>query len=391
LTELPEEIVNNYYVDLNVKQLEIHNGYLQSLLPLINKKFLTPMDIRRIQELLLKMRMVCNSTYLIDRNTNISPKMKELEGILQELIIENGRKVVIFSEWTTMTFLVGKQLSLASIPFVELSGKVPVNKRQALIDEFTNNPACRVFLSTDAGGTGLNLQAADCVINLELPWNPARLSQRKGRVNRIGQKSQCINVVNLIAKNSIEEKILAGLQLKQDVFEGVFDGGPDTVEFSREKRAEILNKLREMMGDEPIVWTPEQRPSEELPDDTPHYLNPQVLQDKREAVAYEAEETAPYSADEAGEAADEPLEAVGGAVPISGEEPQPQEEDNSPPSAVQSPERLEQVMNSGLQFISGLLEMATGQKLSPLADGHSMIQVDRQTGEVTMKFKLPGF
>ena len=252
------------------------------------------MDIRRIQELLLKMRMVCNSTYLIDRNTNISPKMKELEGILEELIIENGRKVVIFSEWTTMTFLVGKQLSLASIPFVELSGKIPVNKRQALIDEFTTNPDCKVFLSTDAGGTGLNLQAADCVINFELPWNPARLSQRKGRVNRIGQLSKCVNVVNLITKNSIEEKILAGLQLKQDVFDGVFDGGLDTVEFSREKRAEILNKLREMMGEEPIVPAFEQRATEELPEDTPHYLNPQVLQEQREAIAYEAEETEGY-------------------------------------------------------------------------------------------------
>ena len=96
------------------------------------------------------------------------------------------------------------------------------SERQALIDEFTNNPDCKVFLSTDAGGTGLNLQAADSVVNFELPWNPARLNQRIGRVNRIGQKSRCVNVVNLISKNSIEEKILAGIQLKTDLFEGVF-------------------------------------------------------------------------------------------------------------------------------------------------------------------------
>jgi superfamily II DNA or RNA helicase len=389
LSELPEEVVNNYYVELNAKQAEIHNGYLAGLLPLINKKFLTPMDIRRIQELLLKMRMVCNSTYLIDRNTNISPKMKELEGILEELIIENGRKVVIFSEWTTMTFLVGKQLSKASIPFVELSGKVPVHKRQSLIDEFSTNPDCRVFLSTDAGGTGLNLQAADCVINFELPWNPARLNQRTGRVNRIGQKSKCVNVVNLIAKNSIEEKILAGLQLKRDLFEGVFDGGPDTVEFSSEKRAEILNKLREMMGDEPILPAFEPRAAEELPEDTPYYLNPQVLQEQRGAVAYEAEETFASLADAVGEAVDEPIEAAGDTAEVLDGEPQ--KEESTPPVQAQSPERLEEVMNSGLQFISGLLEMATGQKLSPLADGHKLIQVDRQTGEVTMKFKLPGF
>ncbi len=380
LSELPEEIVNNYYLELTAKQAEIHNGYLASLLPLINKKFLTPMDIRRMQELLLKMRMVCNSTYLIDRHTNLSPKLKELEGILDELVLQNGRKVVIFSEWTTMTFLIGKHLSQAGIPFVELSGKVPVNKRQCLIDEFTTNPQCKVFLSTDAGGTGLNLQAADCVVNFELPWNPARLHQRIGRVSRIGQQSSCVNVVNLIAKNSIEEKIMAGLQLKKDLFDGVFDEGPATVEFSHEKRMEILNKLREMMGDEPLVVVPETRHSEELPEETPHYLNPQVLQDDSRQVAFASEEPDVQgelaAAREQQQMADDRAQAAGFNL------------------AAQPPEKLEQVLNSGLQFISGLLEMATGQKLATAGEAtqdERMIQINKQTGEVTMKFKLPGF
>lgn len=376
LSELPDEIVNNYYLELTAKQAEIHNGYLASLLPLINKKFLTPMDIRRMQELLLKMRMVCNSTYLIDRQSNLSPKLKELEGILDELVVQSQRKVVIFSEWTTMTFLIGKYLSQAGIPFVELSGKIPVNKRQSLIDEFTTNPACKVFLSTDAGGTGLNLQAADCVVNFELPWNPARLSQRVGRVSRIGQKSSCINVVNLIAKNSIEEKILAGLQLKRDLFDGVFDEGPESVEFSHEKRTEILNKLREMMGDEPLPAAHETRLTEELPEDTPHYLNPQVLQAKAEPVAFESEEPEPALETELVEEASE------GAPPAP---------DGPFNLAAQPPEKLEQVLNSGLQFISGLLEMATGQKLANVEEDQRMIQIDKQTGEVTMKFRLPGF
>jgi SNF2 family DNA or RNA helicase len=201
------EITNNCYIDLHERQQKIHTGYLQALQPLLNKKFLTPVELRKLQLLLLKMRQVCNSTYLTDRKTHISPKMKELEGLLDELVSKNGHKVVIFSEWATMTMLIGKHLSLAAIPFVELSGKIPVNKRQALIDEFNNNPACKVFLSTDAGGTGFNLQAADCVINFELPWNPARLNQRIGRVSRIGQQNSCINLVNLIARNSLEEKI----------------------------------------------------------------------------------------------------------------------------------------------------------------------------------------
>ncbi len=242
------------------------------------------MDLRRIQMLLLKMRQVCDSTYLIDKETNISPKLHELATILDELIKQNGRKVVIFSEWTSMTMLIGKHLSRESIPFVELSGKVPVKKRQALIDEFNENPDCKVFLSTDAGGTGLNLQAADCVINFELPWNPAKLNQRIGRVNRIGQKSQCINVVNLIAKFSIEERIMAGIKLKEDLFRGVFDGGLDEVMLSRKKREEMINQLREMIGEEPTMIGRETLVQEELAEDTPHFLNPEVLNKEVEGV-----------------------------------------------------------------------------------------------------------
>ena len=134
------------------------------------------------------------------------------------------------------------------------------------------------------------MQAADCVVNFELPRNPARMYQRIGRVNRIGQKSRCVNVVNLITKNSIEEKILTGIQLKTDLFKGVFEGSTDVVEFSHEKRTEMLNRLREMMGEEPALPPREARPSEDVPEDTPHYLNPKVLKEAEEAVDFTAEE-----------------------------------------------------------------------------------------------------
>jgi SNF2 family DNA or RNA helicase len=378
LSDLPEEVVNNYYLDLHEKQQKIHSGYLQSLLPLLNKKYLTPMDLRRIQELLLRMRMVCNSTYLIDRRTHISPKLRELEGVIDELVIQNGRKMVIFSEWTTMTFLIARHLSDVGLGFVELSGKVPVKKRQALIDEFTQNPDCKVFLSTDAGGTGLNLQAADCVVNFELPWNPARLNQRVGRVNRIGQKSRCVNVVNLIAKNSIEEKIFAGLQLKTDLFEGVFEGTNDVVEFSHEKRTELLNRLREMMGDEPLPPGREKPPSEEIPEDTPHYLNPKVLQEKETVLDIAAEEQVAEAFDE-----NQP-EASDGEAPGESQGGSSEEVLLSQP-----PEKIEAVLNSGMQFIGGLLEMATGKKMAGSFDDGRVVRIDKDTGEVTLKFKLP--
>ena len=368
LKELPELVVNNYFVNLRPEQAEIHAGYGQSLLPLMNKKFLTPMDLRRIQMLLLKMRQVCNTTYLIDRETNISPKLDELADILEELVLRNGRKVVIFSEWTTMTLLIGKHLSSAAIPFVELTGKVPVKKRQALIDEFTDNPDCKVFLSSDAGGTGLNLQAADSVINFELPWNPAKVNQRIGRVHRIGQTSKCINVINLVARNSIEERIMAGIKLKEDLFQGVFDGGDDEVLLSRQKRQEMVEQLRGLVGDDTAGFIPEPLPEEELAEDTPHFLNPQVLQDDDDFIGEESIELEPDLSH--GQHQDE--------------------EQEEPSDASHSSEKIEEVLNQGIGFLSGVLEMATGEKLSAAEAGDKMVTVDKATGEVTLKFTLPG-
>jgi superfamily II DNA/RNA helicase len=218
-------------------------------------------------------------------------------------------------------------------------------------------------LSTDAGGTGLNLQAADCVVNFELPWNPAKVNQRIGRVNRIGQKSKCINVVNLIAKYSIEERIMAGIKLKGELFDGVFDGGKDEVMLSREKRQEMVNQLREMMGEEVEMVQAEPVPAEELAEDTPHFLNPEVLKNEVDFVAEE------------------------GVEPL--EEQLLQEEQDEPVG--ESAEKMEEVLNQGMGFISGLLEMATGKKLGVAEGGEKMVTLDKKTGEVTLKFTLPGF
>jgi ERCC4-related helicase len=374
LDDLPEQVTNNYYIDLTNQQLKIHQGYLQALLVILNKKFLTPIDMRRIQELLLSMRMVCDSTFLIDRKTNLSPKLDELRNILTDLILENQRKTVIFTEWTTMTFLIGKVLSEMEIPFIEFTGKVPVAKRQRLITAFNEDPSCKVFLATEAGGLGLNLQTADCVINFELPWNPARLNQRTGRVMRIGQKSKCINVVNLIAKNSIEEKILATLHLKQELFNGVFDGTIDHVEFSQEKKAEFINKIRSMLDEELIIPVKERPDPEELPEETPHYRNPQILrEEKLDILGEETVEEADF------------LEERNAGDVTSITERVPEKE-----CLPVSTEKMEEVLENGIKFLNGLMVISTGASLIPEEQGKT-IQIDRKTGEVTMKFKLPGF
>jgi superfamily II DNA or RNA helicase len=362
---LPEQIVNNYYIDLTYEQREIHQGLMQTLSSFLRKKILTPMDIKKIQMILLNMRMVCNSTYLIDKKTNFSPKLQELVSILKDLTIANNRKVIIFSEWTTMTYLIGKAVSELNLDFVEFTGKIPVEKRQALVEEFRQNPACMVFLATDAGGVGLNLQNADCVINFEMPWNPARLNQRVGRVNRIGQKSTKVNVVNLIARHSIEEKVLAGVHLKQELFNAVFEGGTDTVDFSDESKTKFLNQIRALFGEE--LEAPEQTNkacAPELEEETPHFLNPQILKDT------------------------EPEFDLGKEEYDEGDDPVTE----SPKGGMQpgETEQLENVLNQGLAFLNGLTQMATGKALVEDTNKKAL-EINRETGEVVLRFKLPGF
>ncbi len=393
LRDLPEETINTYYVEMHALQAEMHAGYAQALGPLLKKTYLTPIDLRRLRELLMLMRRVCDSTYLVDRNTSVSPKLSELEGILDEVVVQNGRKTVIFSEWTTMTYLIARHLSNVGIHYVELSGQVPVEKRQALIDEFSNNPDCKVFLSTDAGGTGLNLQAADCVINFELPWNPAKVRQRIGRVNRIGQKSRCVSVINLVAKASIEERILVGLQLKTDLFEGVFDGTHDAVDLNQSAREELLEKLRQMMAVD-ISETAEAA-AEEMPADL--QMPTGEATDESDKLDVSGEElfdqagagVGPDSVKTAAtrSAATDTAATATGEAPLGGAHPLPPA-DAASLLGRQPPERVEAVLNSGLAFIGGLLEMATGSKLG---EQKPTVQIDRQTGELTLKMKLPGF
>jgi superfamily II DNA or RNA helicase len=386
LENLPEKIENNYYLDLSREQEEIHQGYMAGLFRILNKKILTPMDIKRMQQILLAMRMVCDSTYLVDKQTNISPKLGELVSILKDLVIENRRKLIIFSEWTTMTYLIGKVLSELGIDFVEFTGRVPVEKRQALIDEFRDNPDCMVFLSTDAGGVGLNLQNTDCLINFELPWNPAKLNQRIGRIHRIGQKSSSVNVINLISKNSIEEKVYAGINLKQELFDAALEGTAEEVDMSRESKNRFVNRIRAMFdgaddpaaasvassaaasaGQDRLEWEkPAGQNRPELDEDTPHYLNPELFREPEREVDVTAEEY--------GEMEDQ-------------QAPHHKAHEQRP---APTPEELETVLNQGMGFLNSLSMMATGKPLTG-TDDTKAVEIDRETGEVVMRFKLPGF
>jgi SNF2 family DNA or RNA helicase len=193
LKDLPERTDQIFRVPLTEKQAEPYWEQSDILASLMRRweaqGWLSEIDQRRrIMCCLQNMRMLCDSTFLFDKQTHHSPKLAEFREIIRELALEENRKVVVFSEYERMTYLAGEELRKMGIGFVSLHGGIPSRQRGKLIEEFDRDPGCRVFLSTDAGGVGLNLQVASAVINFEPPWNPARLEQRIGRVHRLGQK-----------------------------------------------------------------------------------------------------------------------------------------------------------------------------------------------------------
>jgi superfamily II DNA/RNA helicase len=177
---------------------------------------------------LQNMRMSCNSTYLLDKKTDFGMKADELISVLDEVFEQPDAKVVIFSQWLGTHKILQDRLKLSKYNYVLFHGSIPGPKRKDLIRQFKNDPDCRVFLSTDAGGVGLNLQNASAVINMDLPWNPAVLEQRIGRIHRLGQHKP-VRVVNFVAQGTIEHGMLELLSFKQSLFEGVLDKGKDEV------------------------------------------------------------------------------------------------------------------------------------------------------------------
>jgi superfamily II DNA/RNA helicase len=142
-----------------------------------------------------------------------------------------------------MTELVERVLKRNNIGYAHLNGSVPSKQRKALISQFRENPECMVFLSTDAGGVGLNLQSGSVVINMDIPWNPAVLEQRIGRVHRLGQQ-RAVRVINFVTSGSIEEKILELLKFKRSLFTGALDeGGDDIVMFGESQMKRFMKSV----------------------------------------------------------------------------------------------------------------------------------------------------
>ncbi len=252
LEELPPRSTQIIRIPPTSQQLDLHRAQMQVVSSITRKSHLTEMDIIRLQKALLMCRLSANGTYLVDKQLpNHSTKLEKLGELLQQLGDEPERKVVLFSEWTRMLDLVEEILRSCKLGYVRLDGSVPQKKRQQIVREFQSDPACRFIIMTNAGSTGLNLQAADTVVNVDLPWNPAVLEQRIGRAHRMGQKRP-VQVHILVTEDTIEESLLGTLSAKKELALAALDIGSTQDDVALESGIEELKRrLEQLIGAKP--------------------------------------------------------------------------------------------------------------------------------------------
>jgi superfamily II DNA or RNA helicase len=249
-SELPGRTVKTYFVPMADEQRQRYEDYqapAARLMAIAQRRPLTKAEFDRLQMLLACMRMVCDTPAILDPTCRVSPKLEELERVLGDLFEEPARKVIVFSEWERMLALVRELAAEMGVEAAWHTGSVPQERRRAEIMRFKKDPACRLFLSTDSGSVGLNLQAASAVVNVDLPWNPARLEQRIARAWRKHQ-TRSVTVVNLVCEDSIEHGILHLIGQKQALADGLLDGQGDIGALKMPSgRAAMIERMQAMM------------------------------------------------------------------------------------------------------------------------------------------------
>jgi superfamily II DNA or RNA helicase len=258
LRQLPSRRDVRIPVPLTEAQQTAHDELAEPIARLIaaaQRRPLARAEFLRLMSLFTQQRIICNGLAQRDFEETWSdlerarrppgamlarldtPKLAELRELVAAIAVTQQRKIVVFSAWRRMLRLaawaISDVLAPAGARAVFFTGEESQRRRTQNLVDFHDDPSTRVLLATDAGGVGLNLQrAASCCINLDLPWNPAVLEQRIGRIHRLGQ-ARAVEVYHLIAETGIESRIAGLVADKRALFTGLFDGASDEVPFER--------------------------------------------------------------------------------------------------------------------------------------------------------------
>ena len=393
--QLPKRSDQYLLVPMTSAQADYHTEFKWELTKILNKynkfHYMSEQDRRRLMLLLSQMRMVADSTFILEQDLKKRQDVKiaEVMNLLDNVFANGDEKVVIFSEWERMARLVAIELEKRGIRFEFLNGSIPAKQRGRLVENFTTLPESRVFISTDAGSTGLNLQVASILINLDLPWNPAVLEQRIARIYRLGQERP-VQILNLVSKDSIEEGMIAKLKFKTSMFEGVLDGGEDSVFVSDDKFKKFMDDLSCVMDDTP------KPPAVEYADNETEEQTAKTADNeetKTKATEHAKKDTVTESDDDSEVLKDlarqsspfveSHIQTLDGFSDHD-VQPTPSHGRHTVPSAPSDPRQL---ISQGVSFLTGLAETLKSEEATrQFVD--NIVEVDEKTGEVNVKIPV---
>jgi SNF2 family DNA or RNA helicase len=242
LSELPEKIETMESVDLLPEQKKLYAAYLAKLrhdtLKHLDKDTLRKNRIKILAGLTRLRQICCHPSLFVDGYKGSSAKFEQLMQIVEQSKL-SGRRVLIFSQFTKMLNLIGRDLSIKGMPFFYLDGKTPSEKRVEICKRFNGGERDLFLISLKAGGTGLNLTGADTVILYDIWWNPAVEEQAADRAHRIGQ-TNVVQVIKLVARGTVEEKMNELQEKKRHMIEEIIDSKEKVSTLTEEDIREIL-------------------------------------------------------------------------------------------------------------------------------------------------------
>lgn len=221
IDELPDKIEKKFMVEMEKNQKAVYQSYIKE----VRQKLYSGEDNKiTVFSYLTKLRQLClDPSLILDDYVGRSAKIEAALNIVNMAIAEN-RKVLIFSQFTSVLQKLGDELSEKNIGYLYLDGSTKANKRVEMVKEFNESEDLKIFLiSLKAGGTGLNLTSSDLVLHFDPWWNPAIEDQATDRAHRIGQQN-IVEVIKLIAKDSVEENIIRLQEDKRELINKVISG-----------------------------------------------------------------------------------------------------------------------------------------------------------------------
>ena len=242
LSDLPEKLEENVYARLEGEQQALYDAHAQRMKQLLSEKSDKEFQTEKLQILseLTKLRQLCcDPSLLFEGYQGGSAKLEMCMELLLNAV-QGGHKILLFSQFTSMLERFAERLKSEGIRYYMLTGAVGKERRMQMVERFAQDDVSVFCISLKAGGTGLNLTAADIVIHYDPWWNVAVQNQATDRAHRIGQKN-VVTVYRLVAEGTIEEKIVAMQERKQQLAEQVLSGdGMDSASFTREELLELL-------------------------------------------------------------------------------------------------------------------------------------------------------